>query len=141
MNSAYVTIYLGSTYLYSFYRPSYALKDMISVFTFHVYQCIIPNKLSKIKSSFVETNSVQHLMLFPTACILKHLLMNKHTYSFWKTKKSLADNFLTFSSSSIPIPSPAGLVAKNHPRIIHINTSHTFSCSSFLLNSMSRYTL
>ena len=37
-------------------------------------------------------------------------------------------------SSSIQFH-PAGL-AKNHPRIIHINTSHTFSCSSFLLNYM-----
>ena len=26
-----------------------------------------PNNVSEIKSSFVETNSVQHLMLFPAA--------------------------------------------------------------------------
>ena len=41
--------------------------------------------------------------------------------------------FLWLRSTS----SLVSLVAKNHPRIfhIHINTSHTFSCSSFFVNS------
>ena len=102
-----------------------------------------------------KQSAVQYLILFPPAFILKNIsshvwCINIHIH-FERQKNLLFTptfyhHLISLPFSSLPLISLSLTqvnvilvvdVAKNHPRIsnIHINTSHTFSCSSFLVNS------